>query len=85
MTKSTNARGYGTAHRELRARWASIVAAGAAVCWRCGIHIAPAEPWDLGHDDHDRSKYNGPEHRKCNRATDGRQRVDPPCRPNSDW
>src|SRR5215207_10927405 len=27
--------------------------------------ITPDEPWDLGHVDHDRSRYAGPEHRKC--------------------
>ena len=35
--------------------------------------------WDVGHDDRDRSRYNGPvptEHTCCNRSTMGRRRVD---------
>jgi hypothetical protein len=40
-------------------------------CARCGERIEPGEPWDLGHDDVDRSRYTGPEHRRCNRSTRG--------------
>jgi hypothetical protein len=31
--------------------------------------ILPGQDWDLGHDDYDRSRYTGPEHRRCNRQT----------------
>lgn len=65
--------GYGYEHKKLRARLAREVAAGISVCWRCGLPIHPNEPWDLGHDDVDRSIYRGPEHRACNRATAGRK------------
>lgn len=64
---STAARGYGWAHETERRRWAPKVDAGLVDCWRCGQPIEPGRPWDLGHDDDDRTKYRGPEHRTCNR------------------
>lgn len=69
-------RGYDARHRKLRAEVAREVEAGRAVCSRaeCGEPIIPGEPWDLGHDDYDRTRYVGPEHRRCNRATAKRQR-----------
>lgn len=74
---------YGRAHQELRARWQSVVDAGHGVCVRCGRPIMPGEPWDLGHDDLDSSKYAGPEHRAHNRATNGRAAA--PARHSRDW
>ena len=67
----TVARGYGAAHRQERARWAPIVAAGGAVCARCGGLILPGSRWDLDHTP-DRTGYNGPAHRYCNRAAGAR-------------
>ena len=71
--KSTTARGYGAAHQQQRRHWAPTVNAGRATCWRCGQPIHPGTPWDLGHDDHDRTKYRGPEHTHCNRSAAGRK------------
>lgn len=74
---STTARGYGSAHQGLRKRWAERIAQGGIDCWRCGKPINPGDPFDLGHDDHDRTKYRGPEHPACNRATKGRGKPKP--------
>jgi hypothetical protein len=56
-------------HQKLRNRWARDVARGEVECARCGEPIWPEEPWDLGHVDGDKTRYAGPEHRACNRAT----------------
>lgn len=64
---------YDWQHRKLRQSLAPLVAAGGADCWRCGKPIDPAERWDLGHDDTDPTKYRGPEHLRCNRATSSRR------------
>ncbi len=74
MRASTSDRGYGTEHQRVRAEWAPAVATGIVVCWRCRRVIPAGAKWDLGHDDADRSRYRGPEHLKCNRATAGRRR-----------
>jgi len=68
-TGGTTQRGYGYSHQALRERHRPAVEAGQVNCWRCGQWIAPGAPWDLGHDDNDRTIYRGPEHRRCNRAT----------------
>lgn len=70
---STVARGYGVRHQQLRKRYERLVKAGGAFCARCGKPIAPNEAWDLDHVDGDRSRYLGPSHARCNRATAGRR------------
>ena len=70
---TTAQRGYGTAHQRLRRALVPLVQAGRVTCWRCGLPIDPSEPWDLGHDDHDRTITRGPEHANtCNRSAAGR-------------
>jgi hypothetical protein len=59
---------YGSAHKRLRKRLAPQVAMGIVYCARCGELIDPGQPWDLGHDDSDRLRHWGPEHRRCNRS-----------------
>ncbi|UYL87831.1 polynucleotide kinase [Gordonia phage OneDirection] len=70
---TTTQRGYGSKHQNTRKRHEATVRAGNATCWRCGQPIKTDEPWDLGHDDTDRTKYRGPEHVKCNRGAPRRQ------------
>lgn len=71
-------RGYGSQHRRLRAAWKRRMDNGeCVVCWRCkeerGVtHFVDPDSFDLGHDDHDRTKYRGPECRRGNRATSSR-------------
>jgi hypothetical protein len=62
------------------------VEAGGMACWRCGRLIVPGSVWNLGHDDHDRSVYRGPEHERCNLATSGRKKPRAPVYPaRADW
>ena len=66
----TAARGYGSAHQARRRRWAKRIYSGEEVNRaRCGYPILPGQAWDLGHVDGDKSQYQGPEHRRCNRQT----------------
>jgi hypothetical protein len=46
---------------------APLVAAGCVRCARCGKLIRPDDEWDLGHVDGDPTRYQGPEHARCNR------------------
>ena len=71
---SSTQRGYGSAHRRLRAQWAPTVATGTVRCWRCGKPISAGQAWDLGHDDDNRDVYRGPEHADCNRGAPHRGR-----------
>ncbi len=78
---STSQRGYGHRHQQLRRKVGRLVDEGRAYCTRCGGWIAPGSPWDLDHDDRDRSKYRGSSHRLCNqRARVGRPPLPPPRR-----
>jgi len=83
IRQSTPARGYGHEHQQRRERLAPKVATGTVRCARCGELIAAGERWDLGHDDHDRSRYTGPEHARCNRATAAHDRE--PRRTSRRW
>jgi hypothetical protein len=74
MFGRTIANGYGKEHKALRAEFALRMASGELFrCWRCTRLINPAAPWDLGHDDTDRSIYRGPEHVGCNRSPRARR------------
>jgi hypothetical protein len=58
----------------LREVLAGEVAAGRAMCARCGLPVAPGQHWDVGHvDGGGPNDYAGVEHRSCNRATSGRR------------
>lgn len=82
---STTSRGYGHNHQLERERWRPHVEAGNVDCWRCTHRIQPDQPWDLGHDDTDRTKYRGPEHVACNRGTYGREHGDPQPHSRTQW
>lgn len=84
----TTERGYGADHQAEREAWRPQVEAGTVDCWRCHRPIRPGTPWHLGHDDHDRTIYRGPEHERCNTSAAGRNRgrathrpAPPPTRP----
>lgn len=65
-------RGYGAEHWRLRKAVAAEVAAGRAVCARCGMRLSPSTPWHLDHTD-DRRGYLGPSHTTCNLSAAGRK------------
>lgn len=62
-------KGYDWQHKLLRAEFMDRMKRGERFdCWRCDVRIDPSLPWDLGHDDEDRTVYRGPEHVGCNRG-----------------
>ena len=65
---SRQARGYDTTHTKLRAQWAPRVAQG-GIHRTCPGLLPPDQPFDLGHDRYDRTRWTGPEWPACNRAT----------------
>ena len=70
-------RGYDAAHDRLRADYQRRMDAGERfTCWRCAEagrpHDVDPAAWHLGHDDHDRTRYRGPECPAGNLATSGR-------------
>lgn len=74
----TTDRGYGSAHQRERAKWVPVIASGngrchAITCMMPTRWIPPGSPWDLGHNEQ-RTRWTGPEHRRCNRADGGRRR-----------
>lgn len=89
MTGRTTRLGYGHAHQQERARLVPIVAQGNTTCTRHGHPQFPncpglipahdprdaASMWELGHDDEDKSRYTGPEHKNCNRRAGGLKRI----------
>lgn len=83
MPGRTTALGYGHDHQQERARLAPLVALGGYVCTRYGHPqfpecvglIAPGQAWELGHDDTDKSRWTGPEHKHCNRKAGGLKRM----------
>jgi hypothetical protein len=84
-------RGYGPQHKALREQWRPHVEAGQVSCARCHQPIKPGDPWDLGHDDIDRTRYTGPEHQACNRGASKRApdpvtpAIDPPAPLDPKW
>jgi hypothetical protein len=71
---------YPWAHQQERRRLEPAVATGTVRCARAALGqclmpsplIHPGQPWDLGHPDHDRTRWSGPEHQRCNRAAAAR-------------
>jgi hypothetical protein len=68
-------RRYPSSHPRLRKDWEPRVASGSCPCARCGLPILPGQDWDLGHDDLDRSRYAGPEHRYSSDCPEGGNRA----------
>ena len=76
--REQQSRVYGREHTDLRARYKPMVLAGGVKCARCHELIRPGEAWDLGHVPGDPSRYVGPEHARCNRATSVQWKAPPP-------
>ena len=70
-TKSSAKRGYGTAHKKLRA--ALLPKAYGTPCTRCGEIMLPTQLLHLDHADWDRTKYIGFSHADCNLSAAARK------------
>jgi hypothetical protein len=65
--RRTAARGYDSRHQRLRAALLAAMPDGQP-CAGCGRPMFRGQALDLGHDDHDRTRYVGLEHASCNRS-----------------
>lgn len=75
--RSTTAKGYGSEHQKLRARWGPLVATGTVRCAIGGELLKPGAPWHLAHSDHPDAHrlglYAGPACARHNNGTNRRQ------------
>lgn len=68
---SSSQRGYGTAHKKIRASWRARIENGGVCCSICGKPIPPGSNFHLDHND-DRSGYTGATHQACNLSKAGK-------------
>lgn len=84
--RSAARRGYGHAHKQLRAAIAPHVPG--TPCSRCGYPIREGQEWELDHNDN-RDGYLGPSHKSCNRRAASKkaraQQLRPQPRPLTQW
>ena len=68
---TTDQRGYGTAHKNARLKWAAYLAStGQLPCTRCHQPVYHGDTWHLDHNE-SRNQYLGIAHPTCNTSAAG--------------